>query len=235
LEKSFGNIFGETDDSTPTTSNQAPVVNQQIQDSSAKANTFFYDPLSFKTFTDPEGDDMSYSLTTTDGTDVPSWLTFDSQSMSLYGVAPSSAKGDTYNLALDATDTSGNTTADDFTLSVSNSNPNFFDFLSSAVSGFDYAVRQTLSDFWNPSPVVVLPSPIDVVPIVDPMYDDDTPASGDSSSTTTSATTTQSTVASDASQLTGALASTGADSSASTTTVPTEDTSTTPLVAAAQA
>jgi hypothetical protein len=189
-----------------------------------KADTFFYDPLSSELSTPQDG--WAYTLSTTDGSAVPSWIHFDNQSMSLYGVAPASAKGDSYTFKLDETNLARGdklatqTDADEITISVSNSSPDFFDYLRSAISGLGFLFNQTLSNFWD-APVAIAN-----IPDVPNVYDVTTPTDTSSS---------QSTVASDASQLTSALASTGADSSASTATTPVEDSSTTPLVAAAQA
>lgn len=77
--------------------------------------------LAGNTFTDPQGQKLSYAAYQDNGPSITSWLRFNASTLTLHGNAPANASG-TVTLEVDATNASGLTTADMFTITFSNGN-----------------------------------------------------------------------------------------------------------------
>jgi Ca2+-binding RTX toxin-like protein len=72
-------------------------------------------------FTDPDGDSLTYSVTLSDGSPLPAWLSFDSATRVLSGT-PENADVGNLNLQVTATDPEGLSASQTFTLTVENAN-----------------------------------------------------------------------------------------------------------------
>ncbi|MES2961494.1 MAG: tandem-95 repeat protein [Pseudomonadota bacterium] len=70
-------------------------------------------------FTEVDGESLSYSVTLADGSNLPSWLSFNSQTLILSGQAPISAS--TFNVKITATDQSGFSNSETFKVTVDDS------------------------------------------------------------------------------------------------------------------
>jgi uncharacterized protein len=100
--------------------NDAPIVQQSIADQSTGPNQLFTFTLPSNTFTDVDaGDVLNYSASLNDGL-LPSWLTFDSVSRTFTGTPPLASIGN-LDIRVTATDNSGASISDVFTLAVGKS------------------------------------------------------------------------------------------------------------------
>ena len=72
--------------------------------------------LPASTFTDPQGQRLSYSATLANGQALPSWLTFNAATQTFSGTAPSTAQS--LGIMVTATDSSGLSASESFTASV---------------------------------------------------------------------------------------------------------------------
>ena len=72
--------------------------------------------LPANTFTDPQGEALVYTATQSNGTALPSWLTFNAATETFSGTAP--ASGQTLNIEVTATDTTGLAASESFTAKV---------------------------------------------------------------------------------------------------------------------
>ncbi len=105
--------------------NDAPFVNNTLVDQYIAADSFFVYTYPADLFVDIDpGDQLSYSATLTDGTELPSWLTFDPQIHSFYG-QPSISDTGVYPIKITATDLSGASAETQFTIYVLNYKPYF--------------------------------------------------------------------------------------------------------------
>ncbi|MFT6331970.1 MAG: Ca2+-binding RTX toxin-like protein [Lentimonas sp.] len=88
--------------------NEAPIINTQISDQSTLAGNTFTFTIPENSFSDIDGDSLSYNASLSDGNGgslpLPSWLTFDSQTRILSGNPPS---GSANNIALIITASDG--------------------------------------------------------------------------------------------------------------------------------
>ncbi len=95
--------------------NHPPVLNTPIGLIGANINK----PFSFKvpagTFSDPDGQTLSYTLTQADGTPIPAWMSFNPSNQTLSGT-PTPANAGSLSLKLIADDGFGGTVSDTFTL-----------------------------------------------------------------------------------------------------------------------
>ncbi len=98
--------------------NEAPAVSAQISDQTATENQAFSFAIPFNTFSD---NDVAYFLslevTLTDGSDLPSWLTFDTDLLALVGT-PTNQDVGTLDIRVTATDSRDASVFDDFTITV---------------------------------------------------------------------------------------------------------------------
>jgi Ca2+-binding RTX toxin-like protein len=102
--------------------NNAPFLVTNVPDATATVNQALTYAISPDAFADMDvGDSLSYSVTYADGTALPSWLTFDPNTLTLSGTPTSTAVAgihDLLDLTVTATDHAGATAQDTFTLTV---------------------------------------------------------------------------------------------------------------------
>ncbi|HTS53051.1 MAG TPA: putative Ig domain-containing protein [Burkholderiales bacterium] len=102
--------------------NDAPTVAHSIADKSATQDVAFSYVVPSDTFADIDvGDTLKYSATQADGSELPSWLKFDSATGTFSGT-PSNADVGSLNLKLSATDSAGASASSVFALNVANVN-----------------------------------------------------------------------------------------------------------------
>ncbi len=100
-----------------TPSNSAPVVTDLLQDQTATEQTAFAYTLANTSFVDPDNDALTYVATLDDGSALPSWMTFDSTTLTFSGTPGPDAAGD-YRLLVTASDPTGASVSDGFALTV---------------------------------------------------------------------------------------------------------------------
>jgi hypothetical protein len=100
--------------------NDIPVLAAPLSDRFVTEDQAFNVVLQSNLASDPDGDVLTYSLKQADGTNLPSWMTFDAVTMALSGTPPSNFFGPT-QLRLFISDGIA-TISDDFTFTVSNVN-----------------------------------------------------------------------------------------------------------------
>gem|GEM_PF-4998226 len=84
--------------------NRAPVVNIAIPDQEAQSGLAYSFTFDAQTFTDAdEGDELTYSATLEDGTELPSWLSFEADTRTFSGT-PGDAHIGTVTIAVSVTD-----------------------------------------------------------------------------------------------------------------------------------
>jgi hypothetical protein len=94
----------------------APVVSQQTPNQAWTEGTSISLPLPSDTFTDPQGEALTYTATQASGQALPAWLSFNPQTEAFSGTAPATAQS--LMLKVTATDTSGLSTSESFTASI---------------------------------------------------------------------------------------------------------------------
>ena len=95
--------------------NENPVLANVIADQTFTATQEFSFTIPENTFDDPDGDDLTYSVTLSDGSPLPSWLTFDEETMQLIGTPPESAE---LQIAITVTDDKGGSVSTEFKLTI---------------------------------------------------------------------------------------------------------------------
>jgi Ca2+-binding RTX toxin-like protein len=110
-----------SDQSLP--SNVAPVVVIPLLDQSATESTPFTYTVARDSFSDANADALTFTATLADGSALPAWLTFDATRMTFTGTPPDTAAGD-YGVLIKATDPSGASVSDGFSLLVADAPPN---------------------------------------------------------------------------------------------------------------
>ncbi|WP_154855759.1 putative Ig domain-containing protein [Cyclobacterium xiamenense] len=98
-------------------SNTAPVVANALADSTILTSEAFTFTFPENTFSDVDGNDLSYAATLDDGTALPSWLTFDAATRTFSGTPEASDVG-SINIKVTADDGNGGTAEDTFALTV---------------------------------------------------------------------------------------------------------------------
>ncbi|AVD70219.1 hypothetical protein CAY53_00925 [Desulfobulbus oralis] len=76
---------GETPPEPPKPVNHEPVLSSPLADAAGKAGEDFSYVLAAGAFSDPDGDELSYSASLADGSALPSWLSFDAASRTFSG------------------------------------------------------------------------------------------------------------------------------------------------------
>lgn len=105
--------IGET-----TTNNQAPVVSNSLVDKVATVGANLTYTFASNTFTDSNGDALTYTATLANGSSLPSWLSFNAATRTFSGVPPTTG---TETIRVTANDGKGGLVSDDFLLSVNSS------------------------------------------------------------------------------------------------------------------
>lgn len=96
--------------------NHAPVVNQTIADQEVYADSLYMFTIPTTVFSDEDGDILTLNLSLSDGSSLPSWLSYDANTRILSGTAPSDSVE--YQLKLTANDRRGGTVPHTFSLNV---------------------------------------------------------------------------------------------------------------------
>ncbi|MCA2665691.1 MAG: putative Ig domain-containing protein, partial [Pseudanabaena sp. M114S2SP2A07QC] len=146
-----GTSNGKTvDDSftiTVASVNDAPTLQQEIANQTATENQPFNFTIPANTFTDIDGDNLTYTLATE--TVLPSGITFDAATGTFSGTPSDTASG-TYNLTVIASDPAGETAADSFILEVLNAvNGDSSSETVNGTSGDDYINASAGNDTVN--------------------------------------------------------------------------------------
>ena len=95
----------------------APVVDNPLADQVATPGTAFSYRVPADTFSDADGDTLTYSATRDDGTALPSWLEFDDASR-IFSGTPAVADIETVAVKVTASDGRGGTVSDTFDIAV---------------------------------------------------------------------------------------------------------------------
>lgn len=98
---------------TPTTPT-APTVTAQTAAQTWNQNQTFSLTLAANTFTDPQNETMTYKATLSSGAALPSWLKFNASTLTFSGTVPAKTSG--LSIKVTATDTSGLSTSETFTV-----------------------------------------------------------------------------------------------------------------------
>jgi len=107
---------------TITGTNDAPVVAAAIVDQSTNEDALYSFTVPADTFSDiDQGDVLTYQATLSDGTALPSWLSFDAATRTFSGI-PSNSDVGVLNVSVTATDRLGLSASDTFALDVQNVN-----------------------------------------------------------------------------------------------------------------
>ena len=117
-----GAIANTTFNITVNPVNDNPILGSAIADQTATEETAFSFQIPANTFTDVDaGDTLTYTATLDNGDALPTWLTFDAATRTFSGI-PANADITTLNIKVTATDNSGASVNDIFTLTVANIN-----------------------------------------------------------------------------------------------------------------
>jgi len=98
-------------------SNQPPVVANPIPDQSGTQDAAFSFTFDENTFSDPDGDDLSYSAQLAGGDPLPAWLSFDAATRNFSGT-PTATDTGTIIIEVTADDGNGGTITESFNLAV---------------------------------------------------------------------------------------------------------------------
>ncbi|MEN0037764.1 MAG: putative Ig domain-containing protein [Cellvibrio sp.] len=101
--------------------NAPPVLQNAIADQVANEDSSFTYSFPANTFTDAEGDALSYSARMADGSAMPSWLSFDAASRTFSGTPANDDVG-SLNIIVTASDGNGGSVSDTFIITVNNTN-----------------------------------------------------------------------------------------------------------------
>lgn len=94
--------------------NQTPQLNSSLANRSVTETSAFSFQIPTGSFSDPDGDNLTYSAKQSDGSALPSWLRFNSSTQTFSGTAPSNSSD--YTIRVTASDTWGASVSSDFVL-----------------------------------------------------------------------------------------------------------------------
>ena len=103
-------------DTFSTTVIGPPALTVQTANQTWTAGANFSLALAANAFTDPQGEQLTYSATLSNGQALPSWLIFNAATDSFSGTAPATAQ--TANIVVAATDSSGLSASDSFAVTI---------------------------------------------------------------------------------------------------------------------
>ena len=114
-----GTVNGAPSDEKMATprANSVPTVANMIPDQTAIVGVTFRYQFSEDTFSDADGDPLSYTAARGDGTNLPTWLTFNANSRTFSGTPQASDIG-TLNIRVTASDDNGRSVFDAFDITV---------------------------------------------------------------------------------------------------------------------
>jgi len=98
--------------------NRLPVVNNDLVDQSIIADEAFSYQFDAGTFSDPDGDALTYSAELDGGTPLPTWLSFDGASRTFTGTPPVESIGEALTVVVSADDSNGGIVSAQFVLSI---------------------------------------------------------------------------------------------------------------------
>jgi large repetitive protein len=97
-------------------SNQPPTVANPIPDQYTMAGEYYSYAFPTNTFLDPEGATLSYTATKSDGSALPTWLSFNASTRTFSGTPTGTAMMQSWTIRVTATDNQGQSVFDDFVL-----------------------------------------------------------------------------------------------------------------------
>jgi YD repeat-containing protein len=100
---------------TAPPANRAPVVSTLLEDQFADSGMYFSYTVPANAFTDPDGNPLTYTASKSDGTALPTWLTFNASTRTFSGT-PSGVYDASWDIRVTATDPSGLSVSDVFNL-----------------------------------------------------------------------------------------------------------------------
>ena len=112
-----GTTNGVASDEAMATPNAVPTVTDMIPNQTATVETAFNYQFPANTFSDPDGDPLSYNATQEDDTALPNWLTFNANSRTFSGM-PQVADAGTLSVKVIADDGNGGSISDNFEIRV---------------------------------------------------------------------------------------------------------------------
>src|SRR5690606_24844145 len=101
--------------------NRAPVLANAIPNQSAMEESLFSYTLPANTFSDPDGEALTYSATLANGNPLPSWLAFNASTRTFSGM-PNDPDVGTLSVRVTAADGKGGSASDTFDLTIININ-----------------------------------------------------------------------------------------------------------------
>jgi hypothetical protein len=107
-----GSYWGDWQKFTANVVAQGPVVSAQTPDQTWQEGQQVVFALPNNTFTDPQGQSLTYKATLSNGAALPSWLQFNAATETFTGIVPNSAVG--FSVLVTATNTSGLTASETF-------------------------------------------------------------------------------------------------------------------------
>jgi Ca2+-binding RTX toxin-like protein len=111
----YGASVADTVDISIANTNDAPVVANPIADQPAQEGTAFLFTVPANAFADVDaGDTLTYAATLTDGTALPAWLAFESETRTFSGTPPAGWAGTPLTVRVTASDLLGASATDDF-------------------------------------------------------------------------------------------------------------------------
>jgi Ca2+-binding RTX toxin-like protein len=111
-------LAGQTRSLSVTPVNDAPILQQPIDDQPAGQNRFFTFTIANNTFTDIDaGDTLTLSATLENGNALPNWLSFNATTKTFSGTPPLANNGN-LNIKVTATDSAGAQVSDVFALEI---------------------------------------------------------------------------------------------------------------------
>jgi hypothetical protein len=109
-------VTGSGDVTVPSSGALPPVVSGTTQNQTWQQGSKVSLALSSTLFTDPQKETLTYTATLTNGAALPSWLSFSSSTHSFTGTVPAGLEN--FTVMVTATDTSGLSASQDFTVNV---------------------------------------------------------------------------------------------------------------------
>ena len=126
------------------TTNNTPVLENEIPDQSAEENIAFEYTFSENTFSDVDGDSFTYAATLADGSALPDWLSFNEGTRTFSGTPGNEAGGSTITIKVIANDGNGGTTETTFDIIIADG-PNNTPVLSNEIADQTASVTEEFS------------------------------------------------------------------------------------------